>query len=255
MGLKGSKGSAYEGGIRVPAIIYWKGVLENSKSEQFFFSDDILPTLLTAAHINYDSTKFTGVDRWNDLITNEIRLPVNAMTGNIIISDDRALFNDKWKLYYTQNVYTNSKKTFELYDIINDPFEQNDLSKEYPDVFKSMKKTFNEAPFVLQPPYINPTTMYLYGDRFPDKPEIFEDRKLADITWQIEDSKNKSIIKITAKPYLPYKYNFINVIVFNVYVKYVLQSYLNSVVKGLKYYLESNKTVLHNQFGKHIWYS
>ena len=51
------------------------------------------------------------------------------------------------------------------------------------------------------------------------------------------------------------KYNFINVIVFNVYVKYVLQSYLNSVVKGLKYYLESKKTVLHNQFGKHIWYS
>ena len=172
MGLKGSKGSAYEGGIRVPAIIYWKGVLENSKSEQFFFSDDILPTLLTAANINYDSTKFTGVDRWNDLVTNEIKLPVNAMTGNIIISDDRALFNDKWKLYYTQNVYTNSKKTFELYDIINDPFEQNDLSKEYPDVFESMKKTFNEAPFVLQPPYINPTTMYLYGDRFPDKPEI-----------------------------------------------------------------------------------
>ena len=87
--------------------------------------------------------KRQGVDRWNDLITNEIRLPVNAMTGNIIISDDRALFNDKWKLYYTQNVYTNSKKTFELYDIINDPFEQNDLSKEYPDVFKSIKKSFD----------------------------------------------------------------------------------------------------------------
>ena len=87
------------------------------------------------------------------------------------------------------------------------------------------------------------------------KLEIFEDRKLADITWQVKDSKNKSIIKITAKPYLPYKYNFINVIVFNIYVKYVLQSYLNSVVKGLKYHLESNKTVLHNQFGRHIWYS
>ena len=85
--------------------------------------------------------------------------------------------------------------------------------------------------------------------------EIFEDRKLADITWQVKDSKNKSIIKITAKPYLPYKYNFINVIVFNIYVKYVLQSYLNSVVKGLKYHLESNKTVLQNQFGRHIWYS
>ena len=35
MGLKGSKGSTYEGGIRVPAIIYWKGVLEKSISFQF----------------------------------------------------------------------------------------------------------------------------------------------------------------------------------------------------------------------------
>ena len=32
------------------------------------------------------------------------------------------------------------------------------------------------------------------------KLEIFEDRKLADITWQVKESKNKSIIKITAKP-------------------------------------------------------
>tara|TARA_A100001388_G_scaffold141085_1_gene104629 strand:- start:1902 stop:2375 length:474 start_codon:yes stop_codon:yes gene_type:complete len=87
------------------------------------------------------------------------------------------------------------------------------------------------------------------------KLEIFEDRKLADISWNVKDLNNKSIIKITAKPYLPYKYRFINVIVFNLYVKYVLQSYLNSVVKGLKYYLENNKTVSDNQFGKHIWYS
>ena len=87
------------------------------------------------------------------------------------------------------------------------------------------------------------------------KLEIFEDRKLADISWNVKDLNNKSIIKITAKPYLPYKYRFINVIVFNLYVKYVLQSYLNSVVKGLKYYLETNKTVSDNQFGRHTWYS
>ena len=87
------------------------------------------------------------------------------------------------------------------------------------------------------------------------KLEIFEDRKLADISWNVKDLNNKSIIKISAKPYLPYKYRIINVIVFNLYVKYVLQSYLNSVVKGLKYYLETNKTASDNQFGKHIWYS
>ena len=48
--LKGSKMSAYEGGIRVPAVFYWKGVLEKSKSEQFFFAQDILP--LSLIHIS-----------------------------------------------------------------------------------------------------------------------------------------------------------------------------------------------------------
>ncbi len=87
------------------------------------------------------------------------------------------------------------------------------------------------------------------------KLEIFEDRKLADITWIVNEFNSKSIIKIKAKLYLPYKYKLINTIIFNIYVKYVLKSYLNSVVKGLKYYLETNKTVSNNQFGKHIWYS
>ena len=87
------------------------------------------------------------------------------------------------------------------------------------------------------------------------KLEIFEDSKLADITWIVNEFNSKSIIKIKAKLYLPYKYKLINTIIFNIYVKFVLKSYLNSVVKGLKYYLETNKTVSNNQFGKHIWYS
>jgi len=44
--------------------------------------------------------------------------------------------------------------------------------KNFQRYLNRMKKTFNEAPFVLQPPYINPTQMYLYGDQFPDKSKI-----------------------------------------------------------------------------------
>ena len=100
-GLRGSKGSTYEGGIRVPGIIFYKGKLEKKISDQFFFVDDLLPTLLSASKIKFDKKIFTGVNRWQDLLNNNIVPPSNVLTGNIIINDERALFNDNWKLYFT----------------------------------------------------------------------------------------------------------------------------------------------------------
>ena len=85
--------------------------------------------------------------------------------------------------------------------------------------------------------------------------EIYEDRKLATISWRINSNDKSSIIEIIARPYMPFKYKLINIIIFNLYVRYLLKTYLDSVVKGLKYYSETNISVRKDQFGKHIWYS
>ena len=167
--LKGSKLSAYEGGIRVPAVIYWKGKLEGGKSEQFFFAQDLLPTLLSAASIKVNNSSFTGVDRWDDLINNNIKEPKNVHTGNIVINDERALFNGKWKLFYSQNIQANGPKTYELYDILNDPYETNDLSQQYQEVFNEMKNTMDNQTIWMNPPKIDPVMMFLWGDRFTDE--------------------------------------------------------------------------------------
>ena len=76
--MRGSKVSALEGGIRVPAVIWWKGKIENSKSEQFFFVQDLLPTLLTAVDIEVDNAKFDGRDKWKNLITKQIKILFNS---------------------------------------------------------------------------------------------------------------------------------------------------------------------------------
>ena len=165
-GLRGSKLSTYEGGIRVPAVIYWKGVLENSKSDQFFFVQDILPTLLSASSIEVNNQKFTGTDRWADLLNDTINEPINVHTGNIVINDERALFNGKWKMFYSQNVQVRGKKTYELYDILKDPYETNDLSLDYPLVFNEMKEEIDNQTLWMNPPIVNPVMMYLWGDRF-----------------------------------------------------------------------------------------
>ena len=130
LGLKGSKGSAYEGGIRVPGIIYYKGVLEKSISNQFFFSDDILPTLLTAVGYDKDRNFYTGVDRWESLKSNNIEDPINVITGNVIVNDERALFNNQWKLYYSHFIHDNNLKKYLNFTIFKMTLMKNNLSSD-----------------------------------------------------------------------------------------------------------------------------
>ena len=50
----------------------WKGVLDNSKSDQYLFVQDLLPTLLSAAEIEVsDLTVFDGTDKWQNLVTGD----------------------------------------------------------------------------------------------------------------------------------------------------------------------------------------
>ena len=64
--LHGSKGSTYEGGIRVPAIVRWPAGLEKNDSgdNTFFHMCDWLPTILNFAGVEAPSTlKLDGVDQ------------------------------------------------------------------------------------------------------------------------------------------------------------------------------------------------
>ena len=164
-GLSGSKTSALEGGIRVPAVLWWKGIIEREKSNQFFFIQDVLPTLLTAANVKTsDKDKFDGDDKWSNLLTGQIVPPRNAFIGARVISDERALFNDVWKLYSAKPVLAPVSPSYKLFNIIEDPFEQNDLSKQRPEIFNAMKKTITsyiERDVVGD---MNPAHAYLHGD-------------------------------------------------------------------------------------------
>jgi arylsulfatase A-like enzyme len=42
--FRGCKGSSWEGGVRVPTFVYWKGMIAPRKSDGLFDLADILPT-------------------------------------------------------------------------------------------------------------------------------------------------------------------------------------------------------------------
>ena len=164
-GLRGSKSSAHEGGIRVPASIMWKGVLDNSKSDQYIFVQDLLPTLLSAAEIEVsDQIAFDGTDKWQSLITGNLIAPNNDFVGAKIVFDERALFNDEWKLHFRKPVMLDVEGTYSLFNVNDDPFETKDLSEIEVEVFNSMKETMMDMKQREVIPIIDPAHFYNYGD-------------------------------------------------------------------------------------------
>ena len=57
--------------------------------------------MLSAAEIEVsDQIAFDGTDKWQSLITGNLIAPNNDFVGAKIVFDERALFNDEWKLHF-----------------------------------------------------------------------------------------------------------------------------------------------------------
>ena len=83
------------------------------------------------------------------------------------------------------------------------------------------------------------------------------DDKQSFVSWRIHKiNANRSKLKIIIYPYL--MQNFPTILRWLPYKMIIIPSlnkYLESVLKGLEYYLLTNKPVKINQFGKHSWFS
>ena len=80
--------------------------------------------------------------------------------------------------------------------------------------------------------------------------------KKSKVQWQLQSSGMGCELKISVFPYKSSKiskflYPFVNFFV----IKPRLKKYLQSVLKGLKYFLDHKQKVKKNQFGEHPWFS
>jgi uncharacterized sulfatase len=61
--LRGEKGTVYEGGVRVPMIVRWPGVVAPGReTSEPVFSGDLWPTIVTAAGMGVDPGTVDGVN-------------------------------------------------------------------------------------------------------------------------------------------------------------------------------------------------
>ncbi len=128
-GMKGRKGSVDEGGVRVPFYIKWPARIRQGTTIQLAQDIDIMPTLLGLCNIKFDQINpIDGIDL-SGIIVNK-KKPFDryifSRQGNQILENcNSSVRNNRFRLVLT-------RKDTLLYDILNDPQQQTDISGKEP---------------------------------------------------------------------------------------------------------------------------
>ena len=85
--------------------------------------------------------------------------------------------------------------------------------------------------------------------------EIGGSKRKSIVNWIIKGDENYSSLRVRINPDLLYKNRLIKWLVWNLYIKFMIQSYINHVVRGFKFFIDTGNKVHSNQFGKHKWFS
>lgn len=145
--LRGRKGDLYEGGIRVPTLARWTGVLKpGTTCETPLHISDWMPTFCALAGYGGGAPlKWDGTDVWPAL-SGEGALPERAIYSAAPSFRARALRKGDWKLLlFPAKVGEAETEKAELFHLAEDPGETNDLSGEKPDKLAEMRAALEAA--------------------------------------------------------------------------------------------------------------
>lgn len=122
--FRGRKRSLYEGGVRVPGVLVWPGQTSPGTSTDFpAVTSDYLPTVLDALDLpSPEKRPIDGVSLIDAIKDSNAR---RATGIGFQSSSQVAWHRGQYKL-----ISTDRGKTWELYDLSNDPAEKSDLARE-----------------------------------------------------------------------------------------------------------------------------
>lgn len=135
-GFRGRKRSLFEGGIRVPGILEWPAVVKAGSETEFpAVTSDYLPTILDTL----------GAKPWDDRPCDGTSL-LPVIEGNTTNRDKAIGFrSNQQRAWVTQQYKLYSRDegaTWQLFDLLADPSEAQNLAAKYPDKVGELAQGF-----------------------------------------------------------------------------------------------------------------
>tara|TARA_R110002126_G_scaffold291782_1_gene458017 strand:- start:34185 stop:35996 length:1812 start_codon:yes stop_codon:yes gene_type:complete len=142
-GMRGIKGSEYDGGHRVPFFIYWKnGKITSTKDINTLTAQiDILPTLAELCGIQLPKNHLA--------IDGKSIVPLlkgkNTLTERMLITDSQRIQKpEKWRKSAVMQGNWRLVNGKELYDLTNDKGQTNDISSDYAEKVAEMSAFYEQ---------------------------------------------------------------------------------------------------------------
>jgi arylsulfatase A-like enzyme len=192
--LRGFKGTTYEGGIRVPALVSWPARLKPLKLDTPVLVVDWLPTFAALAGITVKTgPTLDGVDVW-PLLTGSVATLAPRPLYLKYLGGMAALREGDWKLVtrgesrFARSLMVGADRADQLFNLTADPLERDDLAAARPEILARMQARLIEHMKGDAPAFADGTMQYWWS-RVPEQQALIA-RRTAEVT--AERAKQKS---------------------------------------------------------------
>ncbi|WKN43512.1 arylsulfatase [Tunicatimonas pelagia] len=217
-GMRGRKGSVYRGGVRVPFFMRYPAQFSESREIETTTAHlDVLPTLADLCSAQLPKNRMIDGKSW---------LPL--LQGNTVDWGNRPLFfywTRKYpELYHNialqqsdyklvgQTSYNAELSDFELFNVNKDPYEQQNLVDEQPEVAQSLKQQLDQHFYELiqSPNLANPPAVVIGSDAedptFLNRNDASGERGI----WAQEEVFGKWRVEVAQEGYYDFNFRFLS---------------------------------------------
>lgn len=179
-GMRGQKGSQYDGGHRVPCFVSWpRGEIGTGESDHLAAHFDLFPTVVDLCELETDaSVHWDGTSLVSTLMGKDS--PSNRM---VVVHSQRMEQPKKWNKTSVMQGYWRLVDGTVLYNLKEDPGQTRDLSAEHPERVQKLSTFYDQwwdessqgfdeyVRLVVGSPVANPTTLNAHDWHAP-QPQV-----------------------------------------------------------------------------------